>query len=490
MTHRETGTPDCSEGGAPQPDFRALFESAPDLYLALAPDFRIIAASDAYLSATKTRREDVVGRGLFEVFPDNPDDPGATGTRNLRDSLERVLATGRPHTMAIQKYDIRRPESEGGGFEERHWSPTNTPVLGAQNRVTAIIHQVTDVTDVVRLRSAEVEQNRANAELRTAHDRFRLVIQCAPSAMLAADEHGIIQLTNTQLERLVGAKPRSLNGKGIEAIFPPEHPEAATLIRQWILRPEAEPRTINQQLVGLRADGTQYPLEMSLGAAAMGSGVLVLVAIADVTERARSERRHAMMMAELDHRVKNTLAAVLSLADLTAASSKSLAEFHPTFTGRLRAMARAHEALAATHWAGIRLHELVRMIVSPMADGGNRLTVEGDDVLLPSQPSASICATLHELATNAAKYGAFSTPAGAVHISWNVDRGGVLRIVWTESGVESICAPTRTGFGTQMIRGAITHELRGSVDLRYDPPGLVCSIRAPLRLEPARDAGH
>ena len=100
-----------------QPDFQALFEAAPALYLVLTPDLTIVAASDAYLRATLTQRGDILGRYLFDVFPDNPDDPDATGTRNLTASLQRVLAGGIADTMPIQKYDIRRPESEGGGFE-------------------------------------------------------------------------------------------------------------------------------------------------------------------------------------------------------------------------------------------------------------------------------------------------------------------------------------------------------------------------------------
>ena len=99
-------------------DFKLLFESAPGLFLVLQPDaeFKIVGASDAYLHATLTQRQDVIGRGLFEVFPDNPDDPHATGTSNLRASLERVVANQAPDAMAVQKYDIRRPESQGGGI--------------------------------------------------------------------------------------------------------------------------------------------------------------------------------------------------------------------------------------------------------------------------------------------------------------------------------------------------------------------------------------
>jgi len=120
-------------GGA-RPDFRALFESAPGLYLVLDPDLRIVAVSDAYCRATMTRREDILGRGIFDVLPDNPDDPGADGVRNLRASLQRVQLDRVPDAMTVQKYDIRRPEHEGGGFEIRYWSPLNSRCSMARAR--------------------------------------------------------------------------------------------------------------------------------------------------------------------------------------------------------------------------------------------------------------------------------------------------------------------------------------------------------------------
>jgi signal transduction histidine kinase len=141
-----------------EPDYRALFESAPGLYLVLDPGLKIVAASDAYLRATMTERSSVVGRHLFDVFPDNPDDPGATGVTNLGASLERVQRELAPDPMAVQKYDIRRPASAGGGFEERYWSPVNTPVLDHGGDLRFIIHQVTDVTELVRLRQREAAE--------------------------------------------------------------------------------------------------------------------------------------------------------------------------------------------------------------------------------------------------------------------------------------------------------------------------------------------
>jgi len=131
------------------PDFQRLFEASPACTLVLSPDLTIVAVSDAYLRATMTKRADVLGRGLFEVFPDNPDDPSATGVANLRASLGRVSETRRPDTMAVQKYDIRRPASEGGGFEERYWSPRNSPVLNDDGSIAYIVHRVEDVTEQI-----------------------------------------------------------------------------------------------------------------------------------------------------------------------------------------------------------------------------------------------------------------------------------------------------------------------------------------------------
>jgi len=131
---------------------QSLFESLPGLYLVLTPDFVITSVSDAYLKATMTTREGILGRGLFDVFPDNPDDLSADGTANLRASLNRVRQHALPDTMAIQKYDVRRPD---GTFEERFWSPVNSPVLGAAGRVEYIIHRVEDVTDFVRKKSSD-----------------------------------------------------------------------------------------------------------------------------------------------------------------------------------------------------------------------------------------------------------------------------------------------------------------------------------------------
>jgi PAS domain S-box-containing protein len=195
------------------PNFQALFQSGLDLCLVLTPDLKIVAVNDAYLRATKTKREEIVGRGIFDVFPDNPDDPSATGVRNLRASLHHVLQDKTPNTMAVQKYDIRRPESEGGGFEERYWSPVNAPVLGPDKEVSYIIHRVEDVTEFVRLKQKGIEQQKLTEELSTHVGRIEAEvylraaeIQEANCRLAAVNEELVRELCERKLVQQALAK--------------------------------------------------------------------------------------------------------------------------------------------------------------------------------------------------------------------------------------------------------------------------------------------
>jgi PAS domain S-box-containing protein len=158
---------------APEVDFRAVLEQAPWLYLILDPSFRIVAVSDAYLEATMTAREQIIGRDIFEVFPDNPKDPGATGVANLRASLERVRERRKPDAMAVQKYDIRRSTGE---FEVRYWSPVNKPVVDEQGALRYIIHRVEDVTEFIEQLGHGSEQVSLASDVRERIERMEAEI--------------------------------------------------------------------------------------------------------------------------------------------------------------------------------------------------------------------------------------------------------------------------------------------------------------------------
>ena len=172
--------------------FQALFESLPGLYLVLTPDLKIVAMSDAYLKATMTKREEILGHGLFEIFPDNPADPTANGVSNLRTSLNRVLQSAVTDTMAIQKYDIRRPD---GIFEERFWSPVNSPVFGPDRRIEYIIHRVEDVTEFVKQKSRGVGDENA---LRARMEQMEAEIFQSSQQVKAANEQ--LYAANKELE--------------------------------------------------------------------------------------------------------------------------------------------------------------------------------------------------------------------------------------------------------------------------------------------------
>lgn len=150
-------------------DFKSFFESSPGLYLVLTPEFTIVAASDAYLLATMTIRSEISGRNIFDVFPDNPNDNTADGVNTLRESLLYTLKYKLPHTMAVQKYDIRTPNDE---FVEKYWSPLNKPLLNNKNEVVYIIHRVEDVTDYILLKKQQEINNKANEALREQFEIF------------------------------------------------------------------------------------------------------------------------------------------------------------------------------------------------------------------------------------------------------------------------------------------------------------------------------
>ncbi|MBC7864004.1 MAG: PAS domain-containing protein, partial [Bacteroidia bacterium] len=178
-------------------DFRLLFESAPGLYLILSPDLKIVAVSDSYLNATMTKREEITGRKLFDVFPDNPDDPDADGVSNLRASLTKVIANCREDSMAVQKYDIRRTD---GTFEERFWSPLNKPVLNSKNEVIYIIHRAEDVTEFVLLKKEQENKNRFAEILQDRVEKTEAEI------FLRARE---IQKINTELEMKISESKKT-----------------------------------------------------------------------------------------------------------------------------------------------------------------------------------------------------------------------------------------------------------------------------------------
>ncbi|WP_224248634.1 sensor histidine kinase [Hyalangium gracile] len=332
------------------PDFQQLFEKCPGLYLIALPDadFTLVAVSDAYLSATMATREGILGRPLFEVFPDNPADPSATGVRNLRASLERARATRSADTMAVQKYDIRRPAAEGGGFEERYWSPINLPVLSPEGAVRYLLHRVEDVTDSVRLarrgddererttalqsRNLEVELPRRSQELQTANQELREALRARDEALAQASQaraeaerqrawlHSLFMQAPTAIAIFRGPRYIIELASHLMCRIWGRHPEQVLGKPLFEALPEAADQGFEELLDGVLATGEPYVgRELPARLARLEGGALedvlfnfvyepmrdsqghvegVIAVASDVTEQVRARRQTEALAAE------------------------------------------------------------------------------------------------------------------------------------------------------------------------------------------------
>jgi PAS domain S-box-containing protein len=202
-----------------------------------------------------------------------------------------------------------------------------------------------------------------------------------------------------------------------------------------------------------------------------------------VLERKRTEEHQRLLLNELNHRVKNSLAVIQSIASQTFRGDAATPEARQAFESRLTALAAAHDLLTRDNWESASLRELVAGGAIGCGARSDRLRVEGEDLLLPARTAVSIAMALHELCTNAVKYGAFSNESGSVAVEWEtVERGGDVRLLlsWRERGGPPVAPPERRGFGSRMIERGLAAELGGTVDLRFLPEGLVCLVDAPL----------
>jgi two-component sensor histidine kinase len=185
---------------------------------------------------------------------------------------------------------------------------------------------------------------------------------------------------------------------------------------------------------------------------------------------------------ELNHRVKNTLANVLSIASLTRSRSNDIDEFHESLTARIRALSATHDLLSQSDWRSAPLGEVVRSELAPYMKGGEgHVTLSGPEIQLAPNDAMSLGLAIHELATNAAKYGALTTANGSIAVEWDIADEGVAVIHWREAGGPPVSEPTSRGFGRDLIEKVVAHELGSQVNLEFKPTGVECTLHVPVR---------
>jgi PAS domain S-box-containing protein len=204
----------------------------------------------------------------------------------------------------------------------------------------------------------------------------------------------------------------------------------------------------------------------------------------DVSEQKQTEERQRLLVNELNHRVKNTLAVIQSIASVTSRSATSAAAFSKSFIARIIGIARTHDLLTESHWEGASLRAILWNELSPyQSEGSQRIVLVGADVRLAPKTAVALGMVMHEMTTNAAKYGALATPDGGIEVRWETQRepaGPLLRLVWTERGGPPAAPPSHQGFGSRLIAQSLTRDLAGRVHMDYRPEGLRCVFEIPL----------
>ena len=267
----------------------------------------------------------------------------------------------------------------------------------------------------------------------------------------------------------------------LERVHPDDQSRFKTVVRN--LRPENPSYVATFRFV--RPDGREVWLEETSRAEfdAEGRFLRLRGLTLDITERKKATERQDLLIAELDHRVKNVLSRVAVVAMQTRQGSSSMDEFVKVLDGRIQSMAATHSLLSQSRWQGVGLADLVRHQLAPYVTDANT-GISGPNIMLTAAATQAVAMVLHELATNAAKYGALATSGGRVSVIWDRRSSGNaadnLMIAWREIGGPPVAAPIQSGFGTDLIRNLIPHELGGIVDLTFASDGVFCKIEFPL----------
>lgn len=329
-----------------------------------------------------------------------------------------------------------------------------------------------DLREANRRLAAEV------AEREAAADRLQRLIDTANEGIFTIDLRDRISFVNARMADMLGYEPADMLGSPIyDFIREDLQDDAAQRLEQL-----KQGISSNHDAVFRRKGGSALWSLLSTNPLRDRSGAIVgaLAMVTDITERKKAERQQTLLLRELDHRVKNTLATAVALSDLTSKNAVSIRGFHTAFASRLQAMARTHEALARAQWQEVSFDEVARIVLGPlMASNDTRVTLRGDALRVPTSATTPLALALNELATNALKHGALSTPHGGLSITWDREENGSFALRWIEEDGPRCETPSSQGTGIRLLHGLIEHELGGSVRIDFNPKGLTCRLVIP-----------
>ncbi len=399
---------------------------------------------------------------------------GGDGQPLAQSKVNEVLQTGR----AVRDTEVIVDRGERGRVAVLL---NIDPLLDAQGRMVGIIHCIQDITE---RKIATEALDRSRHDLRQQEERWKATYEHAAIGIVEIDAEGRFLRVNEAICGIMGLDREELLGQRLFArTYPADRDTDEELYRRQV-RGELGFYSIEKRLV--RKDGRAIwcAIRSSTVRDAAGNFLYGVRVVQDITERKEAEDRQKLLIDELNHRVKNTLATVQSLATQTARGAASPEGFRKAFEGRLIALSQAHDQLTRRHWSSADLRDIAVATVTPyLTRPQGQLSAGGCEVTVSPRAALTLALTFHELTTNATKYGALSRPEGSLELRWRVDRSAEparLLIEWTERGGPPVKRPQRKGFGSRFIEGSIASELRGVARLDYAPDGLRCTIDVPL----------
>lgn len=309
--------------------------------------------------------------------------------------------------------------------------------------------------------------------------QFHGLLEENPDAIVIVDQTGRINFASTRIEAMFGHAPNELLGKPISVLIPERHRDVhAAHMDRFMKDPRPRMMGVGLELRALRKDGSEFPTEISLSPHSSPSGPVVVAAIRDIEATKRSQR---LLLRELHHRIKNTLATVIAITSQSLQNAQNLEEGRLAVENRLVALGRAHDLLLQENWVGAKLTDVIRSAIEPFdSDDVQQFFVQGADIDIDAGAVLPLTMSLNELCTNAVKYGALSNATGRIDITSTVDeRARRLKLTWTEKGGPAVQVPTRRSFGTRLIN-RLADQLHGDARLRYEPVGLVYELDIPV----------